>query len=289
MIWRFGGQSGAAQAGSGEPDYQAKSRAMSLRALLVRTKPGMLTVEHGGRLYPVHVRRLRQARRYTLRLDAAARQMVMTMPERASLREAQLFAERHGGWIAARMDRLPAPVPFVAGMSVPLRGVPHRIVHRPGRGTVWTEGGGGEALLCVAGEAAHLPRRVRDFLRGEARRDLEAAARRHAARLGVGFKRITVRDQASRWGSCSSDGALSFSWRLILAPPYALDYLAAHEVAHLVEMNHGPRFWRLVGTLSADVAPARRWLAAHGHDLHRFGQQQEEDPALGPPIWMADI
>jgi len=266
---------------------------MSLRALLLRTRqqPNMLTVAFEDRLFQVHLRRLRQARRYTLRLDTAARQMVMTLPARGSLKEAQLFAERHGGWIASRMARLASPVPFGAGMRVPLRGVPHHIVHRPGRGTVWMDADDdGQPLLCVAGEAAHLPRRVRDFLRREARRDLEAASRRHAERLGVTFRRITVRDQSSRWGSCTSDGALSFSWRLILAPPHALDYLAAHEVAHLVEMNHGPRFWRLVETLCPEMAAARRWLAQHGGDLHRFGQEVDQvDGADDEAMPAADV
>ena len=127
---------------------------------------------------------------------------------------------------------------------LPLRGVDHRIEHRRGaRGTVWTEVGRRDArLLCVAGETPHLPRRVRDYLKREAKRDLEAASRAAAQALGVSIKRVSVRDQSSRWGSCSSTGVLSYSWRLILAPPFVLDYLAAHEVAHLIEMNHSRAF-----------------------------------------------
>lgn len=156
---------------------------------------------------------------------------------------------------------------------VPLRGEPHRIAHRPGRrGTVWVEAGeGGEPLLCVAGERPHVGRRVADFLRREARSDLDAASRRAADRLGVAVKRIAVRDPVSRWGSCSSAGVLSYSWRLILAPPFVLDYLAIHEVAHLVEMNHSPRFWRIVHRLCPETAQAKAWLDANGADLHRYG------------------
>ena len=115
-------------------------------------------------------------------------------------------------------------------------------------------------LLCVAGDRAHLARRVRDFLKREAKRDLEAASRRYAAMLGVAVKRVSVRDQASRWGSCTAAGVLSYSWRLIFAPPYVLDYLAAHEVAHLVEMNHSRRFWRVVARICPGLA-ARQGLA----------------------------
>ena len=146
-------------------------------------------------------------------------------------------------------------------------------MHRRGaRGTVWTETDGhGERLLCVAGEPPHVDRRISDYLKREAARALDAASRRYAAELGVPIKRISVRDQSSRWGSCSNTGVLSFSWRLILAPPYVLDYLAAHEVAHLVELNHSPRFWRLVGKLYPNLERAKAWLDVNGTDLHRYG------------------
>jgi predicted metal-dependent hydrolase len=167
---------------------------------------------------------------------------------------------------------LPAPAPFAHGTLVPLRGVDHQIVHRPGkRGTVWTEVDGEERALCVAGEEAYVARRVRDFLKREAKSDLEAATRAAAARLGVRIKRVSIRDQSSRWGSCSTTGVLSYSWRLILAPPFVLDYLAAHEVAHLIEMNHSRRFWRLVERICPHVTSAKTWLDVHGTNLHRYG------------------
>jgi predicted metal-dependent hydrolase len=248
---------------------------MSLRALLYRrpSEPQTIQVVFDRAIYLVRVRRHRQARRYTLRIHAASREVILTMPPRGSVREAKDFAQKHGGWIAARLRRLPEAAPFADGTLLPLRGVQHRIVHRPGRrGTVWAETReGGEPLLCVAGEAPHIDRRVEDFLRREALRDLDAASRRAAAQLGVSIKRISVRDQSSRWGSCSTTGVLSYSWRLILAPPFVLDYLAVHEVAHLVEMNHSPRFWRLVHGVCSDAASAKAWLDVHGTDLHRFG------------------
>jgi predicted metal-dependent hydrolase len=248
---------------------------MALRALLYRrpSEPSSVQVIFDKAIYLVRLRRHRQARRYTLRIDAASREVVLTMPPRGSVKEAKEFAQKHGGWIAARLKRLPEAAPFSHGIEVPLRGVPHRIVHRRGeRGTVWTEtDAAGARLLCVAGEAAHLNRRISDYLKREAQRDLDAASRRYAAELGVTIKRIYVRDQSSRWGSCSNAGVLSFSWRLILAPAYVLDYLAAHEVSHLIELNHSPRFWRLVGRLYPNVERAKVWLDVHGTDLHRYG------------------
>ena len=236
-------------------------------------EPSFLTVAFDGEIYEVRVRRHAQARRYTLRIHAASREVLLSMPMRGSLREANVFAQKHGAWIAARLKRLPDAAPFAHGALIPLRGVPHRIEHRRGaRGTVWAEcGDDGAQLLCVAGETAHVPRRVRDYLKREAKKDLERASRAAAAALGVSLKRISVRDQTSRWGSCSTTGVLSYSWRLILAPPFVLDYLAAHEAAHLVEMNHSRRFWRLVEGINPDVVSAKAWLDAHGGDLHRYG------------------
>jgi predicted metal-dependent hydrolase len=253
---------------------------MPLRALFYRrpSEPQTFQVEFDRASFPVRVRRHRQARRYTLRIQAATREVILTMPPRGSLREAKEFAQKHGGWIAARMHRLPQAVPFAEGTTLPLRGVEHRIAHRPGmRGTVWTEtADDGAGLLCVAGAAPHVGRRVGDFLRREAARDLEAASRRAAEAFGVPIKRISVRDQSSRWGSCSTTGVLSYSWRLILAPPFVLNYLAVHEVAHLIEMNHSARFWRLVKRVCADAERAKAWLDVHGSDLHRYGLPAED-------------
>ena len=246
------------------------------RALLYRRsrEPSAISVNVDGEVHPVRVRRHRQARRYTLRIHAVSREVVLTMPPRGSVKHAKDFAEKHGAWIAARLRRLRGAEPFAHGAVLPLRGHLHRIEHRPAaRGTVWIETHGNENLLCVTGEAPHVSRRVHDYLKREAKRDLEAASRRAAQSLGIAFRSVSVRDQRSRWGSCSSSGLLSFSWRLILAPPFVLDYLAAHEVAHLVEMDHSRRFWRLVAAIYPDLSPAKAWLDAHGADLHRYGAQ----------------
>jgi predicted metal-dependent hydrolase len=255
--------------------FQGGFASMSLRALLYRrpSEPSVVQVVFDKAIYLVRLRRHRQARRYTLRIDAPTREVVLTMPPRGSVREAKEFAQKHGGWIAARLKRLPEAAPFAHGVEVPLRGEPHRIVNRRGeRGTVWTEtDGSGQRLLCVAGEPPHVDRRISDFLKREAQRDLDAASRNYAAQIGVSIKRICVRDQSSRWGSCSNTGVLSFSWRLILAPPFVLDYLAAHEVSHLVELNHSPRFWRLVKRVYPQLERAKVWLDANGTDLHRYG------------------
>ena len=229
-------------------------------------------IAHDGEVYRIALRRIASSHRFTLRVRAPTRDVLLTMPTRSSLKAAREFAERHAAWIGVRLARLPRPVAFEPRAVMPLRGVDHRIVHRPGeRGVVWLEAGEQVPLICVAGERPHVPRRVADFLKREARKDLEAAVARHSKALGVAPRRIALRDTVSRWGSCSSTGGLNFSWRLILAPPFVLDYLAAHEVAHIVHMNHSPKYWNLLRRLHPGTDRAEAWLKTYGPNLHRFG------------------
>ena len=224
---------------------------------------------------PVDIRRHPRARSYTLRVAGPGKPPILTMPARGSLAEAHRFLERHAGWLRRQIDRLPPAIPIADGWPVPLRGVLHTIHHDPARrGTVTVGADEAGPALYVAGDAAHLRRRVVDFLKREARRDIEAAVARHAERLGVKPKAIRTRDQLTRWGSCTTTGHLSFSWRLIMAPPLVLDYLAAHEVAHLAEMNHSRRFWTLCKSLAPETETARAWLASQGPALHAIGADE---------------
>ena len=129
----------------------------------------------------------------------------------------------------------------------------------------------GKPVLRVSGMPEHIGRRIATFLKKEARADLERLSRLHAGSIKAPIRSISMKDTRSRWGSCSSEGNLSFSWRIVMAPPSVIDYLAAHEVAHLKELNHGPRFWKLTAELTRDADTARAWLQKHGPALHRFG------------------
>lgn len=244
-----------------------------------------LELTHDGETLRVALKRVATARRFTLRVRAATRDVVLTMPKRGSLSAARDFAQRNAAWIGARLERLPRPIPFCDGSVIPLRGVDHVVTHRPGmRGTVWIEaiapGSCADDVLlalCVAGEREHVERRVADYLRKEARRDLEAAVKHYTLAIDLPARRVGLRDTTSRWGSCSSSGSLNFSWRLILAPSHVLDYLAAHEVAHLRHLDHSDQFWALTHRLSPDVDRAEAWLKAHGASLHRYGATADED------------
>lgn len=210
-----------------------------------------------------------RARRASLRVDPANRRVVLTAPLRMARGTAVGFAETQAGWIAARLERLPARIPFVDGAEIPLFGVPHRLRHRPdARGTVWREG----SEIHVAGRPEHLSRRVKDWLVGELKKELVPLVHAKAARAERPVKRISVRDTRSRWGSCGPDAALSFSWRLVFAPPEVLDYLAAHEAAHLVHLNHSARFWALARTLcDGPIEGPQAWLKKNGETLLQYG------------------
>ena len=218
---------------------------------------------------PLAVRVSPRARRVGLRIDAARRRVELVLPQGVPAELGLRFLRDKRGWIAARLAALPRPVPFAEGAVVPVLGVPHRIRRSFELAAPPVTLADGE--IQVRGEPAHLPRRVRDHLATLARDELARRARPLAANIGHQIARIAVRDTKSRWGSCSASGNLSFSWRLIFAPEEVIDYVVAHEVAHLAEMNHGPRFWRLVDTLAPGNDRQRRWLDRHRAELLSYG------------------
>ena len=218
---------------------------------------------------PVQVRRSPRARRAAIRVDGAHDRVELVVPERMPMGAALAFLERHRGWVEARLAAIPDRIPFIHGSEVPILGIPHRIRHVGERGAPPVRLATGE--IQVFGQAPHVPRRVADFLRTTAQDELACRAEALAASIGRRVGRVTVRDTKSRWGSCAVNGNLAFSWRLILAPEPVLHYVVAHEVAHLVEMNHGPRFWRLVADLAPGSEPHRAWLKRNRNLLLRYG------------------
>jgi predicted metal-dependent hydrolase len=217
---------------------------------------------------PLVVSRNNRARRITLRLDGLSGDVRLVLPKRMALREGLDFATQKADWLLAQLDALPARIPFTDGAVIPLLGRDHVIRHVAGaRRGVWRQDG----EIFVSGFAEHLPRRVTDFLKSEARAAIGPLAQAKAARIERRVTRLTIRHMTSRWGSCGSDGALCFCWRLVLAPEPVFDYVVAHEVAHLRYMSHGPRFWKLVSRLTPDMDGARRWLKGSGDTLLAYG------------------
>ena len=212
-------------------------------------------------------RRNPRARRVSLRIDPQQGSVIVTLPRRASRAAGMALLNDHADWVVGRLAALPVATVLAEGALVPLDGVPHRIRQVEGAGGAWVEG----AEILVAGEAAFLARRVRDMLRRQARRGLTQKALAAASLAGLRPVRITVKDTRTRWGSCTSNGTLMFSWRLVMAPPHVQEYVAAHEVAHMRHMNHSPQFWALVEALSPHRHVACAWLRDEGARLLRVG------------------
>jgi predicted metal-dependent hydrolase len=207
-----------------------------------------------------------------MRVDAVRNIVRVSTPPQISDADIKQFIGRHLAWLQQRLSAVPPRFPFQDGAVVPILGIEHRICHQPAsRMAARMATQNGEPVILVGGDPAFLNRRITDFLKAQARHLLTERAREKAQRLNAKVTGVTVRDTRSRWGSCSADGRLSFCWRLIMAPEPVFDYVVAHEVAHLREMNHSQRFWGLCASLSKDVNGPREWLRANGARLHAYG------------------
>lgn len=230
-------------------------------------------IEIDGIVIPIEFRRNARAKRIILRLAPSNQTgktdgVVITLPKGVDTDEGLRFAKASADWISVRLLTLPDKIDFADGASIPYIGEDHKIRHVPGaRRGVWRE----DNEIRVSGPLSHLPRRVSDWLKKEARREISVLTNSKAMARDLKPGRISIRDTRSRWGSCASNGNLSFSWRLVLAPDYVIDYVVAHEVAHLAEHNHSVRFWAVVDTLTPHSKMARKWLKANGEKLHRYG------------------
>jgi len=229
---------------------------------------GEMEIVLGGRKVTVPIRRDKRARQITIHIDASIGGAKIVMPAYAALSDARAAMMDNAEWLLDRLSKLPPRIAFADGAVIPYNGRDHRIRHIPGRrGVVQCMDG----EIWVFGQPEHLPRRVTDWLKAEARAKISPLCLQKAAVAERRVRRVVVRSQRARWGSCGSNGHLSFNWRLILAPEAVLDYVVAHEVAHLVEMNHSPAFWRVVRKLTPHSKYGRDWLNRNGQQLYRYG------------------
>ncbi len=212
----------------------------------------------------VALRRSARARRISLRVSGIDGRVTLSLPRAVARAEAMAFLRAREDWLRRHLAAVPVAEAVAPGVALPVEGLAHRVVAAPVR-RVTAESG----RLLVPEGAASGPR-VADWLRARARARVSASVARHAAAIGRAPGRITLRDTRSRWGSCTASGNLNFSWRLVMAPPEVLDYVAAHEVAHLVEMNHSRAFWAEVSRLCPMHRAHAAWLRANGAGLHRW-------------------
>lgn len=219
----------------------------------------------------------RRARRVSLRLDRTRREIVATAPSPRRLAEAAAFARERAGWIAERMAELPDATPIHPGMTLTVFGEPVRLEAGTGRARWFAPDGATPARIAAMGEGEGYARAVILILKKRALAVLSERTEVYAAMLGAAAPKVSVADAKGRWGSCrpgvrGEAASIRYSWRLALAPFEVADYVAAHECAHLLELNHGPRFWAHVRALVGEAKPHRAWLRAEGARLHAFGR-----------------
>ena len=224
-----------------------------------------MTTLAGAPPIEITLRRSARARRFSLRVSRLDGRVTLSLPLRARESEALEFARAQEGWIRQALAALPQVDAVCFGNALPFEGRMLTLAPASGRRLAIA----GDSLL-VPGEPAQVARRVSAFLKVRARDALAQASDQYAAALGRPYRSLTLRDTRSRWGSCTQDGALMYSWRLVMAPPAVLDYVAAHEVAHLDQMNHSPAFWAVVARLCPEYEAPRRWLKTHGQALHGY-------------------
>lgn len=213
----------------------------------------------------VVLRRSARARRLSLRMSQLDGRVTLTLPSKVPESQGMAFLREKEAWLRSHLSKRDVDVLVGMGAEIPVEGDLLRIEPGQGRSVRRAEG-----VLLVPGPEDRVAARVKGWLRTLARDRLAEACDEYAQRLGRPYDRLTLRDTRSRWGSCTHDGGLMFSWRLILAEREILDYVAAHEVAHLAEMNHSPAFWAQVERIYGDWKPARHWLRENGAALHRF-------------------
>ena len=228
----------------------------------------LMVVSAEGDEVPILTRRNRRARRMTLRIDAANDRAILVLPTWVPMSEGLRFVRTKARWMREKLNSLPPRERLEDGANLTLFGMPLTIQHRPNLGAVVVRDG---PWLYVGGAKDRVTARLVAWLKAEARKRLTERAEVMAAHIGKTVKRVSVRDSRTRWGSCAADGSLSFSWRLALAPEDVSTYVVAHEVAHLVAMNHGPKFWRVVENLLPDHSGAKTWLSENGVRLLRHG------------------
>lgn len=223
------------------------------------------TLSIGDPPITVHLRKNTRAKRYSLRISNKDGKISLTLPRWSNLSEAMAFARAQEGWMRKHLSKQLQPIAVEFGGRIMLDGLKHRIDHGTGRSVQVVDG-----VIYVPGRDDQLVSKIRAYFKTMARERLVPASQHYAGLIGRGIGPVTLRDTRSRWGSCTSDGRLMYSWRLVMAPPEVQNYVAAHEVCHLIEMNHSDAYWALVATISPNFKADRKWLKVNGTMLHQY-------------------
>ena len=241
-------------------------RCMTLKTLKTNNYSIALMTGAGEEELAIVIRKNARSRNMVIRYQPLQHHISLTLPRHVSIAQGLHFVEEKRGWLEGQLRGTIKPVLFADGQRIPMLGKEYTIAHVGGRGVVRIEG----EHIVVPGEQEFLARRLREFLKVQAREVIVALATEKAALIGKPFRKIGLRDTSSRWGSCNHQGHLSFSWRLVFAPYEVLAYVVCHEVAHLKHLDHSPAFWQTVSLLDPGQKAARHWLKTRGTQLYAY-------------------
>ncbi|MGA0394695.1 MAG: M48 family metallopeptidase [Rhodospirillales bacterium] len=234
---------------------------------MARFREKVISLDLEGRIVPLTIRRHPRARNIILRIEPSTGPIV-TVPWHTSYEEGIDLARQKQAWLLRQIDSMPSRIAFIHGARVPLLGIERTVCHDPeSRRPVTVT----DTEYQVSGQIEHMARRLTDWFKQEARRVISERVEEKSLLLGKPYRRIAIRDTRSRWGSCSEDGSLSFCWRLVMLPEMVLDYVVAHEVAHLKDLDHSPAFWQTVSTLTPKTEQAKAWLKVYGEKVFYYG------------------
>lgn len=223
-------------------------------------------IDLGGVSLPIKIKKIRTSRRFVVRYQPLQKSLSLTLPQAASIKQGLHFVNEKRGWILKQVNEHSNITYFSDGVVIPVLGRGIQLRHIDGRGITREE----DNILYVHGDIEFMPRRTKDWLVQRLKTEMIMLAQKYTEQLGVRIKAVYLRDTSSHWGSCSYDGSLSFSWRLVFAPYAVMDYVVAHEVAHIREHNHSPAFWKLVEQLCPDYRQHVRWLKKNGKSLYMY-------------------
>jgi predicted metal-dependent hydrolase len=225
-------------------------------------------IDIDGHLITLVIQSHKLAKRLRLRCDPFQKKVFLTHPEGASNKDINAFFDKAHAWLKQQVHTKYSRTEFKTGSTIPILGVNYLIQHRPGlKPNVWLN----DAILTVEGDNNRIQLILGKWLRFHALGILKKKSHEMADKIGVAVHRVKVRELKSLWGSCAADGSLTYSWRLIMAPIFVLDYICAHEVSHIKERNHGPRFWQLVESICPNYKIAKLWLRNEGKVLFQYG------------------
>lgn len=223
-------------------------------------------IDIGDLRLPIKIKKLRTSRRLIVRYQPLQKSLSLTLPQAASIKQGLHFVNEKRGWILKQINEHSNIIYFADGEIIPVLGRNIELKHIGGRGLASEK----DNILYIHGDVEFMPRRVKDFLTGRLKSEIMILARKYTEQLGVKIKAVSLRDTSSHWGSCSYDGNLSFSWRLVFAPYEVMDYVVVHEVAHIREHNHSSAFWKLVEQLHPEFKRSRSWLKNNGKSLYLY-------------------